>query len=281
MTAAAAGAWACVFKEQEVVEGDDTSTSDTTSQSLESRHPKIQSSEGDDTEETEASSENGRRRATLSKEQAAVIYVLRPWQKENPYPKHPASGNAQMLSKWFGVTPKAVRDVWSRRTWAHATGEHAPASVLDALPKMLEQLEQEARSGVVVRRPTRPIGSKEMNLRRSVAMKVPYNMVLENRVTETGMQPGMSREAVHAAMFPMLKAEQHIPAIMPMAAHGGSHSDPSTGAAHGGSHSDPSTGSDESSHPRLSPEGDTLDYLSGKRLNAASSGSTSRTARGT
>ncbi|KAJ1479081.1 hypothetical protein T484DRAFT_1903553 [Baffinella frigidus] len=150
MTGAAAGTWACVFKEQEVVEGDDTS--DTTSQSLESRQPKIQSSEGDETEATEASWENGRRRATLSKDQAALIYVLRPWQEENPYTGHVAVGNAQMLSKWFGVTPKAVRDVWSRRTWAHATGEHIPASVLDALPKMLEQLQQEAGSGVVAPR---------------------------------------------------------------------------------------------------------------------------------
>ncbi|KAJ1486543.1 hypothetical protein T484DRAFT_1789099 [Baffinella frigidus] len=211
----ATATWGCVFNEQEM----EDDTSDTTSQSLKSRSPEIQSSNGDETEATDASSETRKRpHARLTKEQAAVIYVLRPWQKDSPYPKHVAAGNSQLLAKWFGVTPKAVRDVWNRRTWAHATGKHVPASVLDSLP-ILQQLEK-ARSDVVVRRPGRPIGSKDTTPRRRGATKVPGNLALDKRANKTAIQTGMSREAVHAAMA------EHILSSERMEERGGSQSEP-------------------------------------------------------
>ncbi|KAJ1464532.1 hypothetical protein T484DRAFT_3644067, partial [Baffinella frigidus] len=227
MTAETVGTWDWVFQEQEVedyksrspeIQSMEDDTSDTTSQSLKSRSPEIQSSNGDETESTQASSEPRRRlHATLNKEQAAAIYMLRPWQKDSPYPKHVAAGNSQLLAKCFGVTPKAVRDVWNRRTWAHATGKHVSASVLDALP-MLQQLEK-ARSDVVVRRPGRPIGSKDAAPRRRGATKVPANLVLDKRATKAGKQTGMSREAVQAAMA------EHLHATERMEEHGGSQSE--------------------------------------------------------
>jgi hypothetical protein len=61
-------------------------------------------------------------RATLTAEQAALIYTLRPQGEDNPQPNKIA-GNSQLLAKEFGVSPKAVRDVWNRRTWVHATQE--------------------------------------------------------------------------------------------------------------------------------------------------------------
>ncbi|KAJ1477821.1 hypothetical protein T484DRAFT_2995142, partial [Baffinella frigidus] len=275
MMAAAVGPWgpgqaSMGFKDERMVEEDDHS--DTTSQSLESREPESLSSNGDETEASEVLSEPRRLRATLSKEQAAVIYVLRPPQKDHPYPRHVAAGNSQLLSKWFGVSPKAVRDVWNRRTWAHATGKHVPESVLDALPMMMEQ-QAKARSarrerpavvkeGVVVRPPGRPIGSKDMKpRRRRVAMKAPDNFVLDNRIPQNGMQTGMSRDDVHAAMFTTLNAEL-IPPIELMEERGGSQSEP-PGFSDGSSHSPPSE------------SGDALDYLSGARWHAASGGSAS------
>ena len=61
-------------------------------------------------------------RATLTAEQAALIYTLRPQGEDHPQPNKIA-GNSQLLAKEFGVSPKAVRDVWNRRTWVHATQE--------------------------------------------------------------------------------------------------------------------------------------------------------------
>ena len=266
------GAWGCVFK-QEV---DEDNVSDTTSQSLESLEPiESHSSNSDETEASEIVSEPRRLRATLTKDQAAVIYVLRPPQKDNPYPRHVAAGNSQLLSKWFGVSPKAVRDVWNRRTWAHATGKHVPASVLDALPMMMEQQEK-ARSarrprmvkpdGVVVRPPGRPIGSKDMKpRRRRVAMKVADNFMLDTRVPQNCMQPGMSSDAVHAAMF----NANLIPPIELMEERGGSQSEP-PGFSDGSSRSPPSPSPSEGGDG-----GDALDYLSGARWHPTSGGSAS------
>ena len=124
----------------------------------------------------------GRRfRATLTKEQAALIYTLRPPDKDDPNPNKLA-GNSQLLSKQFGVSPKAVRDVWNRRTWAHATKD-----AHTSMPTDLEQLEnnmggdkaqpggskapQDQASGRHAgmsnfRSPGRPVGSKDSKPRR-------------------------------------------------------------------------------------------------------------------
>ena len=118
-------------------------------------------------------------RATLTKEQAALIYTLRPPDKDDPNPNKIA-GNSQLLSKRFGVSPKAVRDVWNRRTWAHATKDtpRSSAADLDLLERCIEsenaanacpeqhELGACSRVDMVQRSPGRPIGSKDSKPRR-------------------------------------------------------------------------------------------------------------------
>ena len=133
-------------------------------------------------------------RATLTKEQAALIYALRP-DSADPHPNKIA-GNSVLLSKRFGVSPKAVRDVWNRRTWAHATKDSCDKRCtpddLDLLERgigtekttarpraqLQDQLESKdtacrARAKVEVQRsPGRPMGSKDTKpRRRRVAVK--------------------------------------------------------------------------------------------------------------
>ena len=113
-------------------------------------------------------------RATLTKEQAALIYALRPPDKDDPNPSKLA-GNSQLLAKKFGVSPKAVRDVWNRRTWAHATkdayansaqGEGLDSSLVKSEDKLQDGSKIIRPKGIKMRSPGRPIGSKDSKPRR-------------------------------------------------------------------------------------------------------------------
>ena len=122
-------------------------------------------------------------RATLTKEQAALIYTLRPPDKDDPNPNKIA-GNSQLLSKKFGVSPKAVRDVWNRRTWAHATKDVPTGTATDDIDLLESSVESEktlsfgvrsqdpergflsGRGGLNQRSPGRPVGSKDSKPRR-------------------------------------------------------------------------------------------------------------------
>ena len=123
-----------------------------------------------------------RSRATLNKEQAALIYTLRPPDKDDPNPNKIA-GNSQLLSKKFGVSPKAVRDVWNRRTWAHATKDVPTCTNADGIDLLESSIENEktlsfgtrphdqesgssGRAGLNQRSPGRPVGSKDSKPRR-------------------------------------------------------------------------------------------------------------------
>jgi len=129
-------------------------------------------------------------RATLTKEQAALIYTLRPPDKDDPAPNKLA-GNSQLLSKRFGVSPKAVRDVWNRRTWAHATKDQRKSTPVDMqlLERSVDSIDSDNttstcilphrehgscnRFGISTRSPGRPVGSKDSKprRRRSSSMK--------------------------------------------------------------------------------------------------------------
>eukprot|EP00960_Hanusia_phi_P008545 243663-Hanusia_phi.AAC.1 len=113
-------------------------------------------------------------RATLTKEQASLIYALRPPDRDDPNPSKLA-GNSQLLAKKFGVSPKAVRDVWNRRTWAHATKDayanSTPGEGMDSsLVKSEDRLQDGSKvirpKGIKMRSPGRPIGSKDSKPRR-------------------------------------------------------------------------------------------------------------------
>lgn len=61
-------------------------------------------------QERKKSLRKGCARAILDTRQAAVIYALK---------RHRTSID---LGSEFGISPKAVRDIWKGKTWAHATG---------------------------------------------------------------------------------------------------------------------------------------------------------------
>ena len=54
-------------------------------------------------------------RGRLTPDQAIYIFL----QKETK-----SSRTAALLAAEYGVTPKAIRDIWSHRTWAHSTRPH-------------------------------------------------------------------------------------------------------------------------------------------------------------
>ena len=53
---------------------------------------------------------------TISAETAALIFKAR-----NDSNRHKQDKLAKRLGETFGISPKAVRDIWSLRTWVHAT----------------------------------------------------------------------------------------------------------------------------------------------------------------
>lgn len=114
-----------------------------------------------------------------------MIYSLRPPEKDDPMPNQLA-GNSQVLSKRFGVSPKAVRDVWNRRTWAHATKDQPPITPADlellelsidsekSTPVNIKPRHENnmCRTGISVRSPAgRPVGSKDSKPRRRRSVK--------------------------------------------------------------------------------------------------------------
>ncbi len=61
------------------------------------------------------------RRATLDAAAAVDIFQLR-------------ADKAVALAARYGVAPKTVRDIWARRTWAHATARLAAGSTCASPP---------------------------------------------------------------------------------------------------------------------------------------------------
>ena len=61
----------------------------------------------------QAPTERGKPRHRLTREDAAVIYLARLGSRSHK--------KATRLAAEFGITPKAVRDVWARKTWVAET----------------------------------------------------------------------------------------------------------------------------------------------------------------
>ncbi len=64
-----------------------------------------------------------RKRAVLTDDQAAEIFNLRvPFtDATNASPDRVFTSRSMVVSRIYGVSPKAVRDIWNKRTWRHAT----------------------------------------------------------------------------------------------------------------------------------------------------------------
>ena len=84
------------------------------------------------------SKEGKRTRATLTENQAIEIYQMK---LNYDLPNMSEGARASAVANRFGVSEKAVRDIWSRRTWARKTAnleaaiELAPSS--NASPRLV------------------------------------------------------------------------------------------------------------------------------------------------
>jgi hypothetical protein len=67
------------------------------------------------------SSGNCRPRALLTEEQAIQIYKFRPGSTNDAEIDRSLVGKSGDVAKKFGISPKAVRDIWNRRSWAYET----------------------------------------------------------------------------------------------------------------------------------------------------------------
>jgi hypothetical protein len=67
-------------------------------------------------------SDSPRKRAVLTDQQAAEIFKLRlAFGAFDSSRQHLFTSRSAQVSKLYGVSPKAVRDIWNMRTWRHAT----------------------------------------------------------------------------------------------------------------------------------------------------------------
>jgi hypothetical protein len=67
-------------------------------------------------------SDSPRKRAVLTDQQAADIFKLRlAFGAFDSSRQHLFTSRSAQVSKLYGVSPKAVRDIWNMRTWRHAT----------------------------------------------------------------------------------------------------------------------------------------------------------------
>jgi hypothetical protein len=82
-------------------------------------------------EKTKQMGADGRPRARiiLTAEQAMEIYGLKPAPRSDLLSKQQRTrGLSLPIAKQYGVSPKTIRDIWNRRTWAFATVCLLPAN---------------------------------------------------------------------------------------------------------------------------------------------------------
>ena len=68
-----------------------------------------------------------RPRIVLNADLAREIYCMKPVFKKEDGEKPKTRGHSLPVSKMYHVSPKAIRDIWNRRTWASATLRLLPA----------------------------------------------------------------------------------------------------------------------------------------------------------
>ena len=120
-----------------------------------------------------------RRRAVLTAETAAAIFNLRnvhPTARSQPVgvPVHAHTGRSVLVSRMFGISPKAVRDIWNLRTWRHVTDalrstSDAGVAGNGAFAAQCDEI-NEFSAASAVRPVGRPRGSKDSRPRRRRAV---------------------------------------------------------------------------------------------------------------
>ena len=71
--------------------------------------------------------ERPRARIILTAEQAIEIYGLKPVPRTDLLKLPRMRGLSLPIAKKYGVSPKTIRDIWNRRTWAFATVSLLPS----------------------------------------------------------------------------------------------------------------------------------------------------------
>ena len=112
-----------------------------------------------------------RKRTILTSETAAAIFKLRrisPGSQPSVLPIQAFSGRSVLVSRIFGISPKAVRDIWNLRTWRHVS--HALVPLVGDGTQAIEQnptIEFLAAAAASIARPIgRPRGAKDSRPRR-------------------------------------------------------------------------------------------------------------------
>ena len=151
-----------------------------------------------------------RKRASLTPEMAAAIFGLRDVQRnlcpQSPgAPVHTHTRRSVLVSHMFGVSPKAVRDIWNLRTWRHVTGTMQVVAG-DGCDGSQASLRETAifltAASSVTRRVGRPRGSKDSRPRR-------------RRVVVTTIGPAAAAdEPVHFAAVPQPPCQPQPPAAL-------------------------------------------------------------------
>jgi hypothetical protein len=121
-----------------------------------------------------------RKRAVITAETAAEIYSLRTLRPDSTGPLDAApsaqvhSGRSVLISRMFGISPKAVRDIWNLRTWRHVTrGNSIAAAAATGTDAAAHAPLMPHRSAAMFAGPRpigRPRGSKDSRPRRRRAV---------------------------------------------------------------------------------------------------------------
>ena len=151
-----------------------------------------------------------RKRASLTREMAAAIFGLRNVQQnlgpQSPgAPVHTHTGQSVLVSRMFGISPKAVRDIWNLRTWRHVTGtlQVVVGDSGDGSQATLRESTIFLTAASSVTRPVgRPRGSKDSRPRRRRVV-----------VTTTG-PAAAADEPVHFAAVPQPPCQPQPPAAL-------------------------------------------------------------------
>ena len=151
-----------------------------------------------------------RKRASLTREMAAAIFGLRNVQQNlgpqsSGAPVHTHTGQSVLVSRMFGISPKAVRDIWNLRTWRHVTGtlQVVVGDSCDGSQATLRESTIFLTAASSVTRPVgRPRGSKDSRPRRRRAV-----------LTTTG-PAAAADEPVHFAAVPQPPCQPQPPAAL-------------------------------------------------------------------
>ena len=114
-----------------------------------------------------------RKRAVLTKHQAVEIFSLRGLSliPQASYGDFAISSRSVIVSRLFGVSPKAVRDIWNKRTWRHSTSPLSPETERTSLTEYLKAVEDMTCHQLTKRAQGkgvgRPRGSKDSKPRKA------------------------------------------------------------------------------------------------------------------